>query len=267
MVRKTKINWRKANEGRITMLDQYQTKFGNVLINLERPHAVIKMSGGYDSSVMLYTVANSIRKLGLQDKVQIWPMCVKKIGNHKDHPDFDKRNAVPVVQGVVDFTRAAFPDVTINDLRVEECPKWHIDDKYYRDAQDAITIKLVSELNLHPIKFTNFNGVTKNPDHSIGLDQWTVEHRHHNATYAPAYPDSATVYIMDDDNPGIQEPWRNADKRIVFAIADQLGIVENMMEMTWSCEGFVLNTNNFEHECMDCWWCLERKWGYEEYKK
>lgn len=251
----------------------FTTNHGNVLFDLRRENIIVKMSGGYDSSVALYALAHSIHELGLQDTHQLRPTTVQKIGNETGSDLNNKGDAVPVVQAVVDYTQKAFPDVKINPIRVEKCDNWFVDDRFYRDAQDEAGKQLPVETSLDSVQFTAVNGVTKNPPYSIGLDHWVdpddpaVGHRHQNATYGDVHPDTASVYMDNPIGPDMQEPWRNADKRIVFSIADQLGIMDDMMKISWSCEGRAEDTNNFTKECMNCWWCLERHWAHKEVKK
>jgi 7-cyano-7-deazaguanine synthase in queuosine biosynthesis len=60
-------------------------------------------------------------------------------------------------------------------------------------------------------------------------------------------------------------PWRNADKRIVFWLAKEHSILNDMLKLTRSCEGDQWNTENFTKECGECWWCLERNWAKTYY--
>lgn len=242
----------------------YQTRYGNIAIDLTRPQWIVKMSGGYDSSVLLYVLANTVHKRNLADQIVIRPVTAQKVGNKRNDPQWQKRDPVDTVEKVIDFTRAKFPDVNIHPSRIQPVSEWWVGTNY-TDAQEMHSEALSQELGLPLTDFVNYNGVTKNPPVPMKSDNFE-QHRVNNAEYGDNLQGTVTVSMMGDIE-GLQEPWRNADKRIVFEIADQLGVVEDMMAMTWSCEGWVHNTNNFEHTCGECWWCQEREWAYQEYKK
>lgn len=251
------------------MQNIYNTSRGNVVIDLSRKNLVVKMSGGYDSSVLLNVVAHSVQNLELQHSVKIIPVSVKKVGNkYGNNPKYDRRDPIPIVNGVIEYSRKLFPNVNILDLYVEECKNWYKNDIYYRNAQDAAIINATAHLDVKLSDITAFNGVTKNPPYPVATEKdldWQVEtHRSTDAKYGNVYENSVSVYIPNEIT--YQEPWRNEDKRIVFEMSDWLGIKKDMMLLSWSCEGERHHTNNFEHECMACWWCYERKWGYESTK-
>jgi 7-cyano-7-deazaguanine synthase in queuosine biosynthesis len=50
-------------------------------------------------------------------------------------------------------------------------------------------------------------------------------------------------------------------------LANELGVLQDLLELTRSCEGGPVETEKFTKECGVCWWCLERQWGYQNYKK
>jgi len=231
----------------------YNTAYGNVFFDLSADAIAVKMSGGYDSSVMLYALAHAINDTQ-QYHINIRPVSVKKIGPKNDMKDMTKADPTPIVQRVIDFTRKSFPKVNIDNSRVYELANWW-DDNLYKLAQTSALELLDTDISMV------YNGITKNPTVQLN-GAWNEPDamRDADATCTPAIENTVSVYEGSH-----AEPFRNADKRIVFALADQLEIVEDMMSMTWSCEGFGHMTDNFKKPCDTCWWCLEREWAYNTY--
>lgn len=56
-------------------------------------------------------------------------------------------------------------------------------------------------------------------------------------------------------------PLNRVDKSFVAELYKKYKLLDTLLPLTRSCEGMAPSTNNFTVECGDCWWCLERKWG------
>ena len=114
--------------------------------------------------------------------------------------------------------------------------------------------------------YCEYNGVTKNPPGDSGVPASEENHRDH---YDHNYMLGSATALSRGSHDFVAEyaPIRNADKRITMWLADYLGVLEDLLPITRSCEGGPVETENFTKECMQCWWCLERKWALDNYNK
>jgi len=42
-------------------------------------------------------------------------------------------------------------------------------------------------------------------------------------------------------------------------------LIDTLLPLTRSCEGWDYMTDGFTKECGECWWCMERSWAFREY--
>lgn len=263
----------------------YENKFGNVAIDVSDNHLIINLSGGFDSALLLYMLAKTITDTGAGST--IWPITVRKLGNEANNPGFDKANPYPVVEGIIAYVRKKFPLVDIKDTTPGDVTNWWNDNdtgKPYVDAQRALVGKLLTNITAEfpgavPISYT---GVTKNPNFVIGEEKFTVTdelgnvtiiHRnpekHRDIDSSPVVENTASVIHVFPG--GVHyDSFRNADKRITMSFASEFGILNDLLDITRSCEGRRARTNNFTTTCQEspkCWWCHEREWALANYDK
>ena len=62
-------------------------------------------------------------------------------------------------------------------------------------------------------------------------------------------------------------PWTNIDKQYICKIYNHYTLINNLYPLTRSCE-WQIGLNNAEDpsngHCGECWWCEERKWGFNK---
>lgn len=75
--------------------------------------------------------------------------------------------------------------------------------------------------------------------------------------------------IYDKRNPNIKRniyfgkyyaPFFNYNKKDLYHVYKQLGLLDSLYTITRSCEDEILR----EGHCGKCWWCEERKWAFEK---
>lgn len=243
----------------------YETVYGNILFDFKYSNAIVRLSGGFDSAVMLYALVKAASEKGIKN-FKVYPITVRRVGNRKrNHPDFDKPDPEPIVKDIINFVREEFPDIVIKDSLIGDTENWW-KDRVYVNAQKKLIIKIMDYLknNNEINNFWIYNGVTKNPDTILDKNDPHPEPHRSVFDLDNAYPNSISVMIEKDNT---IDPYRNFDKRAVFSLADKLGIKEKLLEITRSCEGFRWDTENFITTCNVCWWCLEREWAKENYDK
>ena len=254
---------------------RYSTPYGDVLINYTTKNIGIRLSGGFDSAVMLYMIAYTLNET--KSTAQIYPMTICR-QNPSEYPKYDRVNAYLYADTVADYVRKSFPNVIIHPSIKEDANYWWaadcIDGKNissYTNAQKNLVRynkwKLAqSNKENADLVYIDYTGTTKNP---IGTEVPPSEesHRDYNRNNIIC-KESVTTLIQDSGNNYVAyvEPFRNADKRITMWLADNFSILQDLLKITKSCEGGPVETNVFTKDCGECWWCLERNWALKNYK-
>lgn len=256
---------------------KYDTPYGAVYFNNAAKYNLMRLSGGFDSAVMLYVLAHTLNQ-SRPDAV-IETFTVQRT-NPPGIPKWERVYIVPYAQRIIEYVRERFPTIDIKDTIEEPANYWWVHEfvdgrniSSYGNAQNNVAgymrwqhrKRLDKAVDQNERYYIEYNGVTRNPPlHCV--EQSDEQHRD-NLDSRTLFPNSATVCHNSTNDWLYQyQPWRNADKRIVFWLADQFGILDDMISITRSCEGDQWNTNGFTQECGECWWCLERAWAAQEYK-
>lgn len=244
----------------------YDTSYGKIYIDLSSNNIIVRSSGGFDSSVLLYAIANAATELGKNKDFTIYPITVVKIGNEKDVYDLNKHSPLENLANIINFIRKSFPNITIKDLTTMSITEWWKKEIFLK-AQADLSSSVIKNLNLlnkieTNLDYLEYNGVTKNPDMVIGHEGFNPEV--HRQKPLEEFAIFGTISAKQGND---VLPFRNFDKRAVFSLADRLNILEEMLVMTRSCEGRLIDTDNFTKICGVCWWCCEREWAKLNYEK
>jgi hypothetical protein len=259
----------------------FKTPYGDVYINYSAKSFGVRLSGGFDSALMLYLLAKSLSENN--SNAIVYPMTTKK-WNTTDIESFDAADSYVYADRVIEWVRNKFSAVNINNSLKRGAEFWWIpnfvngqDRSSYLNTQNMlssyinwqnVTKYLEDNLDTDPttLLYCEYAGTTKNPSiHLTDFPRGPESHRESNKPNAIA-PKSPTVayfteYFCE------YEPFRNTDKRLTFWLADNLGILEDLLLLTRSCEGNKYSTNNFTQECNECWWCFERNWAHKNFKR
>jgi len=254
-------------------MKQYSTPYGRVDLETDTRHMVVRLSGGYDSALMTTLLAQSA-----EPGTIIHPVTVIR-GQIEDAPELDRIDITPVANNVVQFVRdiAEPRGVEVRDTQFATAMKWN-NTNSYADTQKLLISQVVETFgdeDERKLRYVQYNGVTLNPPVQIAPDQM------HNGR--EIHRDQAT-YVDDGDvlsTPGVAtimrnchlrsnricEPFGNADKRITIWLGEHIGMLDELLAVSRSCEGDRESTNNWTEECMtECWWCRERYWALGHYK-
>jgi len=257
----------------------YNTPYGDVYILHDAKSLGLALSGGFDSAVLLYLLAKTIKETG--SNAEIYPFGSRRT-NPTEYREFDSVDVYPYADKIIDFVRKEFPSVKIhNPYRKDADFSWitYRGDrrnlgsytevlnlltrymKWYHSGPKAIE-KFTPPIG--EILYVDYGGVTKNTSALPQSEEGFRDDISPNAIVNGA----ATVIYTDEENPFMVyfESFRNADKRVTFYLAEQFGIRETLLGITRSCEGSREVTNNFVDECNECWWCLERDWANKNFK-
>jgi hypothetical protein len=123
--------------------------------------------------------------------------------------------------------------------------------------------KRVTQNSGDEILYCEYTGTTRNPPIGV-LPQSEESHRDTLSNNAIEIGSPTVINIVTSEEMYI-EPFRNSDKRVTFWLATHLDILDTALKLSRSCEGGAIETRNFSRHCGECWWCLEREWGYRAY--
>jgi hypothetical protein len=259
------------------MIEIYETPYGNVKINVDSHRAIVNVSSGFDSALMLYLVALAARKYN--PEIEIHTVTARRM-NSLNEPHlkevFDRVDNYANAVKVVDWVKNIFPDLDIRENLLYDSYFWQYcqDDPILGRENTYVLAQTMPGIYVRLLpyptkKFTyktiTYNGITKNPDFDLGGDN--PEKHRNNKELAPDLG-SLTVTTEQDTGPFtlVVSPYRNGDKRVTFWLADHVGILDDLLDKTRSCEGNRTVSNNWTEECCECWWCYERIWANETYK-
>lgn len=246
----------------------YETPYGNVHLPVTSPIVTVRCSGGFDSALLLYLIAQACTENNPDAIIQ--PLTVVRT-NEVEHPSWHRVDNLPIVDGIVDWVRTQFPSVTIRDKNWKDAFKWWENNNIsYTGAQRALVDEQtdsISELEgAYSCRVFDYNGVTKNPPVPMTINdmhQHRELKRDDNDANSPAVAEGSCTVIhnLNGSRCRFVEPWRNADKRVTMYIARQLGVFEKINEISRSCEGDRESTDSWTKTCGVCWWCQERDWA------
>jgi len=224
-------------------------------IEFELPSAckqiAVNCSGGADSAILLYMVADYIKTNNMVDT----KLSVLTCSNDRKHR-WNGRKAADVVNYIID--RLDWNQFDIHYV-------------YYRDLQ-AETYFHEVETKLFEDNRTDMivSGITANP-----TCEAVIKNR------KGMYIDLATSGLPERSVPNqpvmtsnkfsgqFYTPFVNVDKRFVAAMYTHYNVAD-MVDLTRSCEaipepGTKYNATFENSPCGNCWWCLERKWAFGKF--
>ena len=206
----------------------------------------IGMSGGLDSSILLWLLAHHINENDLDITIYVWSCC------HEEKP-WQHIYAAKARE----FVMNAFPNVKFGEHMVRMTTA-----KDYIDNGTRLSWDMVAKYNITAL----FNGVTVNPPEEIGAPVWKKRWQRR----AERRDWSNRQWWLDEraeckcDHHTEYLPFIHSDKRLVLAFYKKYGLLASLGALTRSCEGWIEDTENFTIECKGCWWCIEKEWATAE---
>lgn len=253
------------------MIKIYETPYGKIKLNVDTQRLTIRLSSGFDSALLFYLIAKAASEHN--PDVTIYPVTARRI-NSTDIEELDRVDNYANACRVTEWVRSEFPNLDIRDNILYNADFWWYcdDDPIVGQTHSYVLSQMIPTVYLKRLPgdpdsertyvYIGYNGVTKNPD--FELAGWNPERRRNLPD--PRADDEFLNVVYFNDGRGFEcEPWRNADKRITFWLADHEGILDKVLEISRSCEGERDHTDNWTKECHRCWWCYERKWAHETF--
>ena len=261
---------------------KYPTPYGDVYINYTSKVAGIMLSGGLDSAVVLCLLADTFTKNNID--VEIRPMTVTRHNPTGQYPEYDMVRVYPWADTIIEYARKRYPQIKIHNSIKMEAPYWWV---HYHDGSGNVSSysqcigilgayqhweygdfhKLTKEeREKYTPAYIEYDGVTMNPPEDSDLPP-SDENFRDTKSDKEIYPGAATVFDYQSTTAADYHVFRNADKRITMYLGDQLGVLDDLLNITRTCEGNRVETDNFTKDCKQCWWCLEKYWALENYEK
>ena len=195
----------------------------------ESKNICVNVSGGLDSALLLYMAVLQAEK---QNKNLFLLTCSSAYKNN-----YNALYASKVVSKVMQMT-----NTDRIKLHYTEFVK-----KQHRRLINQLECDMIDRYNID----TLMNASTQNPAEDAGIGEGEPRRNPgHKWQIIQDYPLRDVKIFL---------PFILVDKRLTCAGYKQLDLLDTLLPVTRSCEGFVdINTT-----CKDCWWCKERKWGLE----
>lgn len=223
---------------------EYTDTFGQTA-KLEIPAGVkniaVSMSGGADSSLLCYLLAKQIKEQNLD--IKIFPISAIFAVRPWSYETAIK--VVKTIEQLTGFTNWGHHwkfRVSLEDCKLDSAKE-----KRFGDVMSLLfSNQIIDHL---------YSGKTKNPSQLV-CDTFVDKRRQHDRDA----PTEADIYKADVET----VPWAMVDKRFVLDIYKQHNLLNTLLPLTRSCEGDVVQTENFTKICNTCWWCEERAWALKQ---
>lgn len=209
-----------------------QTSQGEVVIDIpEQFNKIgIKISGGLDSALLAYLLA--LYKKNIRD-IELVPITV--INAIKPHQHIFAKRVI------------LFIEKELNVKFYEHQVKPELVDPSVYGEEQSNYIKILRKKNIID---THFAGITENPDEVLDdTGEWEND---------PVRDKSMGVKPVIEGNSYV--PFANINKRAIAEMYDHYGLTDKLFSITRSCENRKVHFT--QPHCGECWWCLERKWGF-----
>lgn len=193
---------------------------------INRKNIGIKMSGGVDSTIIAFLLAKFLKDESVDAK--LYPIVL--LEEISPFQEIFVKRIIPILEELTDFK---FEDIILYQIAANE-------DKETKTR--FVEKELSSKLDLI---VSGTNHQPKNYD--------IIAHGY------PAEIRKGTFPYMWDDY--IYTPAINIDKKEIAKIYSEHNLTDILFPLTRSCTKI---TTNFDTHCGKCWWCQERKWGFDK---
>jgi len=221
-----------------------------ITLNIPDDGAVgLFISGGADSAMLCYLLADTIVKKKL--KTRVYPITAEML--KRPYCVTYATNVLEFVSGKTGFKferHLCFP-VPNHNKNLSERERDGVY-SYYAD-------EFVQRYDLQCI----FHGVTANPPLEA-LPDTTMARR-------PQSRDSLEWRRDQEQKKDLHSPFLHVDKRVVATLYKKFGLLNTLFPLTRSCEAEMEETAYFTKDCFEvrpgkeCWWCRERAFGFADF--
>lgn len=207
----------------------------------------IQLSGGLDSGLLLYLITKTIKEHNLD--IKILPISIEIPSKAKNLSS--ARKIISVITELLDAENTILPGKELFMPEEESTHKGNKKNMFFnKEIKNLIRNK---EINFE------YNGNTKNPPNKI-------RKQFINNKIGRQIDRDARTSIYN----GIYSasPHALIDKQGIVSLYIKNDLVDLLASHTLSCDANVSDIIKFQMDipCGNCWWCYERKWGFESNK-
>lgn len=210
----------------------------------------IWMSGGADSSLLCYLLAESIKVNNLS--IKIVPLSI-------DYKIPFQNIAVQVKNKIADLLDA-------HDIFLDHVVYYPPDNVTWSSEELKNEFHVKNYENFKQEKFQAlFSGISTNPPVEVQETfQWGILEDVESKRGAGISKDTVR-WFLHNENGTIYEflelkPFFNINKKKIADIYKEKNLTDTLFPLTRSCEKIGTVTGH----CGECWWCEERKWAFDK---
>lgn len=209
------------------------------------------LSGGPDSALTAYMLAKTVKELGYGNPIH--PITTEFLAR-----PYNIKYAWGVLQKIEELLDVRFQQHLIFPMPNHALP---ITDEDKKVIMSANIDEYYKRYNLSCV----FNGLTANPPATEVGDTLYGD--------SSKERDNPEVILKKLKNKHVQYPFLFSNKRVVSYFYNYFDLLDSLFPITRSCEAELKETEYFTKDCFEvrpeekcCWWCRERKWGFEKYR-
>ena len=202
------------------------------------------ISGGADSALLCYLLAEKIKTQNLSVKIQ--PLTI----DYKRPFQFIAGNVVLKVQELLQAEHVFLTPIVYNPPSdVDWSPEELSNQFHLRNKENIIANKFQ----------LLFSGITTNPPEDVQHKfNWGVL-KDVEIKRGSTVPKETTRYFTQDEYEFFEiKPFFNLNKQDIADVYREKELLQTLFPLTRSCEkiGTVVG------HCGECWWCEERRWAF-----
>ena len=200
----------------------------------------VQVSGGLDSAILLYLTVKTIQKHNLD--VKIVPISFEIYNKAKTLSS--ARAVIDKVESLTGFTNwGERVEVVGNEAQAEF------------EGKAELFTSVITDLFKRGITQFEINGVTRNPPIDV------CKHFKSNDYREFVRDDPSSIYNGKEN----ASPHAFVDKQGIVEHYIIHGVLDELAPLTLSCDEKLseIVAHNWPVPCGTCWWCSERRWGFE----
>lgn len=239
--------------GEMSIVEYFYTDKDKIEIGIPLHNKAISvfLSGGPDSAITTYMVIKSIKDLGFNNPV--YPITSEFMAR-----PYNIKYAWNVLRKIEELLDFKFERHLIFPMP-NHTQKITDDDK-----KDIMSDYIKNYFQRYDL-WACFNGLTANPPANAIIDTEFAQRQIERENISDVLEKLSHMFM--------QYPFLFAHKQITAYFFKKFDLLESLFPITRSCEAELEETHYFTKTCFDvrkkeelCWWCQERKWGFEQYR-
>ena len=232
-----------------------KTIFNNVNLyyNTDWKNIGYMVSGGLDSALGLFLLAKELKENNL--KININPITYILDPEYKPSQENYLKNVIPEVRKLSGYDFILDPQLVF--LSKDDSRPVKKDEKMRRTNEKFIATRHLSALYISD---------TLNPPEEV-RSLWD------NDDNRSSWRDAALPSVEIHGTIAFVKPIVKLTKHDVIKLYKELDLLDSLASLTISCDETIngIEFHNRSFPCGECWWCRERRWGFEsnglEYEK